>query len=32
MRQGFTNLERTLDDAETAAIATRSLAARSLGA
>jgi hypothetical protein len=32
MRQGFTNLERTLDDAEAAAIATRSLAARSLGA
>jgi hypothetical protein len=32
MRQGFTNLERTLDDAEAAATATRSLAARSLGA
>jgi hypothetical protein len=32
MRRGFTNLERTLDDAEAAAMATRSLAARSLGA
>ena len=29
---GFTNLERALNDAEDAATATRSLAARSLGA
>jgi hypothetical protein len=32
MRRGFTNLERALNDAEDAASATRSLAARSLGA
>ena len=32
MRQGFTNLERALTDAEAAATAARSLAARSLGA
>jgi hypothetical protein len=32
MRRGFTNLERALNDAEDAATATRSLAARSLGA
>jgi hypothetical protein len=31
-RRGFTNLERALDDAEDAASAARSLAARSLGA
>jgi hypothetical protein len=31
-RRGFTNLERALEDAEDAATATRSLAARSLGA
>ena len=31
-RRGFTNLGRALDDAEDAAMATRSLAARSLGA
>jgi len=31
-RRGFTNLERALNDAEDAATATRSLAARSLGA
>jgi hypothetical protein len=32
MRRGFTNLERALKDAEDAATAARSLAARSLGA
>jgi hypothetical protein len=32
MRRGFTNLEQALSDAEVAASATRSLAARSLGA
>jgi hypothetical protein len=32
MRRGFDNLECALDDAEVAATATRSLAARSLGA
>ena len=32
MRRGFTNLERSLSDAEDAATATRSLAARSLEA
>jgi hypothetical protein len=32
MRRGFTNLELALNDAENAATATRSLAARSLGA
>jgi hypothetical protein len=32
MRQGFANLERALNDAEDTATATRSLAARSLGA
>ena len=31
-RRGFTNLGRALNDAEDAAMATRSLAARSLGA
>ena len=31
-RRGFTNLERAINDAEDAASASRSLAARSLGA